>query len=362
MLTNLRETDFWQEECLNYSLLSYIIQKPSNEKFFEAFISQIKKSNNISFIALLYVYEKKRERLVELINKYFPEIFNRILNTNIFSDEMLHEYSFYSLISSELNVLKEMNEEEKFKEYIEGQSTYYGLQQKKNDTLISALKGLDIQFDEINIDENNEFYSRVYEENLYKLNYKNICVFLKTMYNFSDNELNDKKCLTLIFSEPEQPLCKYVRENINEVVCAVLDGIDGVINDSEECVLCVLNSESVSEENKLLYLKKCSIKIKNIEEIQDVQYRVEAIKEGKAMCTVENIINYYNVDKLSDALIKFINDSMVDLDFSNYEFQPVAVKSTFFKECVAAVNLNDEKYIQILRTLKLNFQTLMLRD
>ena len=355
VLTYLRETDFWQEECLNYSLLSYVIKKTVNEKYFEAFISQIKKSNNVGFVASLYSYEKDRERLVELINKHFPEFFSKILYTYVFSDEMLQEYSFYSLICSEINVLNGMNKGDMFKAYIEGQSSYYSFQHKNMNTLLESIKGLGIRFDEISINENMVFYNTIYEENLYKLNYKNICTFITTMYNFVPEEIDWTKCLTLIFSEETQPLYKYVVENLDEAVYAVLEGTEGLISDSGDCILCILNSELVSEENKLQYLKRLSTKIEKIEDIQDNQYRVEAIKEEKAICSVENIMNCYNIEKLSDTLIKFINESVEKLNFNNYEFLSTTVKNTFFKEVVAAGNLKDEKYQQILSTLKLSY-------
>lgn len=362
VLSNLRETDFWQEECLNYSLISYLLNPSVDSKFFEAFMSQIKKTDNIAFLVSLYDQEQNRERLVELINRNFPDFFKKLLKGYLYNEEMLQEYSFYSLDNSSLDVLENMNEGGVFKEYIEGQNRYYSLHVINIERLIITLKSLDVRFENVSFTENELLFRKIYEDNIYKLNYENIHMFLNAMYTLDVDEVDYTKCLTMVFSESEQPLCKYVCANMDEAVSAVLVGTDGTIRDNNACILDVLNSDKVSDENKLLYMERLSTKIDNIEEILDIRYRVEAIKTGKAKCTVENIITYYDIEKLSDILISFINESSAELDFSSYEFKSATVKNAFFKECVATSKLNDEKYRQMVSSLKIKFPNFNIKN
>lgn len=362
VLSNLRETDFWQEECLNYSLISYLLNPSVDSKFFEAFMSQIKKTDNIAFLVSLYDQEQNRERLVELINRNFPDFFKKLLKGYLYNEEMLQEYSFYSLDNSSLDVLENMNEGGVFKEYIEGQNRYYSLHVINIERLIIILKSLDVRFENVSFTENELLLRKIYEDNIYKLNYENIHMFLNAMYTLDADEVDYTKCLTMVFSESEQPLCKYVCANMDEAVSAVLVGTDGTIRDNNACILDVLNSDKVSDENKLLYMERLSTKIDNIEEILDARYRVEAIKTGKAKCTVENIISYYDIEKLSDILISFINESSAELDFSSYEFKSATVKNAFFKECVATSKLNDEKYRQMVSSLKIKFPNFNIKN
>ena len=117
--------------------------------------------------------------------------------------------------------------------------------------IIKGLNLMMIKFQSINYDICNKgLFRAVYENDLYQLNYSLIALMLEYIYEIKDYEAYNTKNYTLVMSMPEEPLAKYVQENINEYINIIVESCNQGINDEEDIALSIINNESIENSSK----------------------------------------------------------------------------------------------------------------
>ena len=160
------------------------------------------------------------------------------------------------------------------------------------------------------------------------------------------------KNYTFLLSHPDSPITKYVKQNINEYFSVVLQISEGTILDDENVALAVLNNSELTIEHKQSYISALSITITSIKEITDSSLWSSLLDDNIVQYSECNIMDCFNVLKLSESVISYINRCDIDLDFSKTDYDEDA-KEKLFVSVSKRNDIDNSKYKQIL--VSLNF-------
>ena len=179
--------------------------------------------------------------------------------------------------------------------------------------IINTFENLGVSFVDIRKQiSTSELFDAIYKDNLYELNADNISTILEKKYG---KRISDRysAILTMIFEDVTQPLYDYVQMNLEDVVNIEIDNSDQIEDDATTAVE-VLNGE-VSVDTLKKYVQKLDICIYDITDIQDKTLWKELIATSNVDASITNILSFFQEFGLTDALTKFINDSVNELDF-----------------------------------------------
>ena len=116
---------------------------------------------------------------------------------------------------------------------------------------------------------------------------------LETEYHIEDTDNVSKHYISSIYSQPEQPLYRYMQENADLFMESILDSpVDGFMDNSNDAVQ-IINHPAIAKEYKVAYIKKLETLIDMLANINDVMYQTELIAKQGVQYTVNNILEYF---------------------------------------------------------------------
>jgi hypothetical protein len=207
---------------------------------------------------------------------------------------------------------------------------------------------------------NKEILEALYINNLYTISIENIVIWLKNQYKL--DFVDETKLTSLIFSEQEQRLSKYIVDNIEEYMTLVLSKDIQILSDAENIIVFILNIPGLSNSSKVSFVNRQTQKIEDISNVNDKELWDNLIKHMRVKDSCENIINYfvYKEKKISDALVDFINSSENDIQFSNDYIQKLfdeTTSSDFFDAVILENRIGNDKYKMILMDYGLYYES-----
>lgn len=147
--------------------------------------------------------------------------------------------------------LDKVNENAAFTEYINEANDYLAIKSPHVEKLISAFKQLNVCFPEIDYDcSEKSLLLAVYENDLYELNFRNIAMFLKNVWQIDSAEDIIHKSYTIISSNKSSPLYNRISNNMSEYVGILLKECNGRILDDECVAIDLLNCTDISKSQK----------------------------------------------------------------------------------------------------------------
>lgn len=347
VMQNLSVSDFSQEEILNYDIFEYIINTRVAKDFLIELIDFLKNNNLYSFVEEFFSLDRSRENMVIRINEIWPEFFGAIVDCHDIAQEFVDKFSVYSLICSSAEVLEEINETGVLVDYIGKQENY--LQDSfDNEKLLNSMFGLGVKFEIINFeDASGILLQYIYEHNMYEINLHNIQGFLQKYY--AVGLVDEKKIMTQVLSEREQPLAQYIQDNIEQVLIIIMDGVSNQFEDSQETLCYIANIDVDDEEVKYQFLGR-EDKIDDILCIESKQSRSEIITRKLLACSANNILKIFGYEKLCDELITFINNGECEIDYANSDIAP-DIKKAFVMAVMKTNEIVVDRYEEILSQL-----------
>ena len=335
VVSNLIPEDFLQEETLNFDLLEYLLGSENNKEYLGNLAIQLQEKMQLEFISQYFALNEKRVEFVRWLNKQWTGLFSYAYKGRKLSREFLFLYSLYSVAYCSIDVLTEMNEEQVFSHFISNQEDFLIDSNCTTDQMIDKFVDLDIKFETINPQSNTSLLTGVYENNLYVINATNIRLFLSFAYQI-DEKIIQGHIMTAIMSKKDQPLCKYVCSNLNNTIeitnAMSTEGVD----DDEEIILYILNSEQVNEETKEMYISLLKTVLHDLSKVMDENCRDNLLNRHLVDESAENICEYFSKQSLTDVLIRFINEISSELDFSLVDYDENIIQQ--FAECIQASN------------------------
>ena len=335
VVSNLIPEDFLQEETLNFDLLEYLLGSENNKEYLGNLAIQLQEKMQLEFISQYFALNEKRVEFVRWLNKQWTGLFSYTYKGRKLSKEFLFLYSLYSVAYCSIDVLTEMNEEQVFSHFISNQEDFLIDSNCTTDQMIDKLVDLDIKFETINPQSNTSLLTGVYENNLYVINATNIRLFLSFAYQI-DEKVIQGHIMTAIMSKKDQPLCKYVCSNLNNTIEIINAMSTEGVDDDEEIILYILNSEQVNEETKEMYISLLKTVLHDLSKVMDENCRDNLLNRHLVDESAENICEYFSKQSLTDVLIRFINEISNELDFSLVDYDENIIQQ--FAECIQASN------------------------
>lgn len=353
VVSRLRLVDFDQEEILNFDLLTYLMQTQSHIEYLERFFNQLRETRNFKFIGAYFDVTTEMPLYIKHLNIRWPELFNTVLEEETFLESQIRKYSIFSIYYSEDDTIKLINQDNCLSDYISNTYDYLAIDNPKMDRLIHCFKLLGvcfIGFDYVKL--NKELFYAVYENSLYKINADNLRLIQTAILGEKNHENIVHKNYTFLLSHPESAITKYVNQNINEYFSVVLQISGGTILDEENVAIAVLNNSELTIENKQSYISALSTTITSIKEIADSSLWSSLLDADIVQYSEHNIMDCFNVIKLSESVISYINRCDIDLDFSQTDYDEDN-KEKLFGSVIICNDIDNLKYRQIL--VSLNF-------
>lgn len=351
VVSRLRLVDFDQEEILNFSLLTYLLHTQTHIEYLERFIDQLKETGNFKFIGAYIDVTSEMHLFIKYLNIRWPEAFCTALNEQVLSDSQIRKYSIYSIYFSDETILKLVNKDNCLCDYISNSPDYLAIDNADINKLIHGFKLLEICFVGFDYETlNKDLFHAVYQESLYVINAENLkLIQMKILGISNDNDIVHKN-YTLLLSHPDSAITQYINRNINEYFGIVLQICGGVILDDENTVVLVLNNSELINEHKLAYISALRTTIVFISEVNDHDLWAELLDAGIVQHSERNVMDSFNVLKLSESVISYINRCNVQLDFSKLKDEE-SIKEKLFDSVIECGNILNSKYEQILVSL-----------
>ena len=335
VVSNLIPEDFLQEETLNFDLLEYLLGSENNKEYLGNLAIQLQEKMQLEFISQYFALNEKRVEFVRWLNKQWTGFFSYAYKGRKLSKEFLFLYSLYSVAYCSIDVLTEMNEEQVFSYFISNQEDFLIDSDCATDQMIDKLIDLDIKFETINPQSNTSLLTGVYENNLYVINATNIRLFLSFAYQI-DEKIIQGHIMTVIMSKKDQPLCEYVCSNLNNTIEIINAMSTEGVDDDEEIILYILNSEQVNEETKEMYISLLKTVLHDLSKVMDANCRDDLLNRHLVDESAENICEYFSKQSLTEVLIRFINEISNELDFSLVDYDENIIQQ--FAEYIQASN------------------------
>ena len=349
----LRVIDFYEEETLNFDLLNGLLRNQQKSKYQEclfALIKQIRNKKYFDFVSKFYDSQKFDVLFIRKLNEQYPDFFSYVELNKELPAEQIKRFSLDTIRLSDEKVIQNVNIDNCLTNYISNQDDYLNIEKPDVEKLISRFDFLDVRFKKIAYDKSDiDLFTGVYENNLYELTFENIKLMIDSKYKENDLYDIEHRNYTIIQKEPESPLALYIAENMERYVNELLKNCGDVVEDSEECAIELINSSSISEEEKEKYVEFLTTIISDISKIENKKLWGNMLIKGIAEKTVSNIIYYYEEYSLDTILVEFINQCNEDMDYSIIEKDfGNEIAGEFFEKVVINNDINIEKYEKIL--------------
>ncbi|WP_143558806.1 YobI family P-loop NTPase, partial [Snodgrassella alvi] len=354
-----QQSMFEQPEVLNIDLVNYLLGSFTVYTYeVTTILNQLVHEANLKFINAFWPSsnEKNLERFVQLLNKHCPQVFMLMLNSTTVSNNIIKDFSIKTLYFSSQDIIATINTDNHIlSNYIANIHDYLIIDKPDVAQLIKQFIFLEIKFKEIEYKTaNKDLFNVVYQNDLYELNFTNIQLMLATQYTSVSKENIIYQNYTSIMKKPDSPLAKYVALNIDAYIHIMLANCEQQIKDDETDVLQLLNHKDISEEHKLEYIDYLYTTITRLDKVKNTELWQKLLYPGKLDYNEENILCYFqHTQEVDEPLIEFINSNEKALDFKPIcNDENVDVRGNFFAKVIINQNISDNKYGEILSTLK----------
>ena len=375
ILSRLQPISFSYVEVLNLDLIDMLlIEARIYPEHIAILFKQLEETENFDYIAFHWENCKKerlKERFIEALNNHWPNIFDRIIAKSTMSDKQKRNYVLDSFYYSHIDEIVKMNSSGVLSEYISSNPNFLNISEPRIPAIIDRFTTLNIKFISLDYETSNEaLFREVYEEKMYIFNMENVLLMLRNIYGVSgtDTELVQKS-FSLVFGKTDEPLAKYVEENIETHLAMVLALCEKQIMDNEDIAIKIINHSAIKElENKMTYIRYLMTPITDINKVT-VKHLWPALLDAQIVKhSDKNILSYYfhSDNKLDIALTNFINKEMpAPLDFNRKTIASVygAEKDVEFAlEIIGCNEIKNEQYKAVISAIGISLSTFDVSD
>ncbi|GHT10337.1 putative membrane protein YobI [Planctomycetales bacterium] len=353
----LQITDFDQPETLNFALLSFLLNCDKADEI-KRLMEQVQKDNYLDFVSQFLTREKDIEQFVRSLNQYCPAVCLKFLKDQTIRDQQKHDYAVDTLLYSQSQDIEKINAGNCLENYIAHNSSFLNIENPHIEKICTELALLDVKFIQIDYtNANKELFQAVYQRDLYVLNESNISLILNEVYGTESTGVWHRS-YTLIRSKQDEPLLKYVNENIDAYFDLVMKLCESTITDDEPSAIEILNNENIDIKKREQYIDFLQTEISSIKSIKDKKLWSVIFSRSIVCNSTENTLEYFfNSGKgLDNVLIEFVNAKpALKFDYEKIDEQFGEGKATAFLSAIIKCNgINNQKYKIIIKTLLKN--------
>lgn len=193
----------------------------------------------------------------------------------------IRQYSIDTLCYCNNDTITKVNIDDCLTKYISESPDYINIKNPNIDKLISAFLHIGVSFISIDYEKSDiNLLNEVYKNNLYVLNFDNISIMLKHENMIENHSDIIHKNYTVIQSQEDYLLKKYILDNMPIYIEIILNNCDGCISDDESSAISLLNSDKIDIDKKKGYVKFLSTIINNITEVLNTELWPIIMKRG----------------------------------------------------------------------------------
>jgi hypothetical protein len=359
LFSKIKSVDYSKVSILNFSLLDYLIETNNLEKI-NLIIKLLKKQNknSIQFIEQYLQATTENNRGYFLINltEEFSSFWNLVFLKSDFSIKKIEIYLQYIFKYINDELLQKIDKNHILSDHISKLERLDFLDENVNiESFKKFLKHSAVEFENLEYkEEQKDLFEFIYEEYIYRINYKMIEFFISDYYN--DIEVIEKlkkSNYTTIKNSNKEKLIVFIDDNIEVYLNNILLKLDNNNNESQESVLAILNNSKVIEKTKIEFIKKVSFSIKELLKIKDLKIREILLKQNKIDIKWSNIIIFYlGENAFSDVLVNYLNINehykLLSKDIIKYSEE--SIESNFTSDLINS-NISLEAFSFLINSL-----------
>lgn len=358
ILLRMKQSDFGQEEALNFTLLEYLLTSQTHESYLRKLLEQLKETSNFEFIISYFDWTKNQTVFVKNLNLCWKELFFIMTARKMMTQSQQHLYSLATLYCSTDEELKEANYLDCLCVYISKSDTYLDIREPQIQKIISGFKLLNVKFSKILYEvSNKELLMEVLNNECYELNSDNIIMILEKIFNIDDLNSIMHKNYTLIQQQPDKFLSNYIHEDMESYLNVILEMCEGLIEDEEVFALNIINMEDVSLEQKKCYVDALKTIIQSLSSVTEKALWIQLMENELISYTEDNVMLYFlGSHKLDKTLVDYINRGDQKLNFAKVEKEYTDEQlEELFESVIRCNSIRDTKYEEILVSLKYRY-------
>lgn len=323
ILNRMRDIDFDQLESLNFDLFTYMLQHGNTN--LPRYIAMMQRNKASDFVIEYFGKNHVMPELIQNLSKYWPDFFSQSIANRWFDKESQKEYSVNALLYLGTEELQAINLDGCLTEYISQMPNFLCIDNPDVEKLIVSFEALGVVF--VTIDEENAdpaLLNAIYEKDLYVLNADNIIVMLHTQYSIHDDEGIEHHIYTIIISQPNSPISKYIATHAEDYMQTYLGMCNGWVDDSEVSEMAILNSDSISLTTKEKYISLMRTQISDIKNVSCFECWEWMFEKGIVAFSEHNALAmFFQKKELTSLLINYINKTQcaINCDAIRNEYQ-----------------------------------------
>lgn len=361
----LQYYEFKQTEILNIEMVDYVLAEKQNSSAENYLIEQLSdgSSKSMSFIKEYLQYGKCYERIILLICANTSRFWYNIISDNSVSTTSAFEYLNLILRCAYIkDVLKQDEVDDNYHPLssflMDNVDSLNIISKVPNKTQIELIKGLNVCFSDHDLSKiHNDIKECIFTNNKYALN----PFMMQQLFSWKNPLLLDEyesKNYSAIQHLEYEPLLQRIDEEFSEYIANVFLSIDN--NTKEDMAIINLILDRLLPDNYDLciqVIEKCDYVWNKISECcanSEIDYGEtkqqvwqHLLSKNKIICSVENVISYYNnysFDSVLDdyfsanaeQLLVHINDPVVTDEFKNTALLKISDNNVFRKFVKAA--------------------------
>lgn len=355
----ITEDNFLSAEIRNYNLIDYILEQ-EKEKYVEKFVNQMREKMDFDFISKYFLKTENKGLFVRAMCMYWDGAILAMFSCENEKMSMLEIQDFVicCLANCSFDIISKQNKEDRLKKHIENEFDSAKCNAEDCNAIRSSLAVLKVKFENIEKQVSSEdLRESVYFSELYVLNKSNIYYILINYYHFTEEKIKGKE-MTAIFSDENQPLFAYVKNNLNTVLKNILRENDEILDD--KCVAkSIIEDETIDDGIKDEYLEMYRYQFDNLEEIDASQWDKVILYDVVEHTAKAIFIYFSHVGKeLTNELVTFINGSVEPIDYSLASDVDEKLKELFWNNCRDCNDLDIDRYSEIVSQLGKEIVTL----
>lgn len=314
----IQERYFETTSVLNYNVVDcLLLYETSNQKKIDTLFELLNTNKSPKIIEFINSYINEESSQLPRFIKYLvikvPDIWIKLKDIYNLSDELLKKYVklFFEFANPEDigritkrrsfdSFLSEIPDFIKFANSIKNANGFISYLENYGTIFVKNL--------EYNEDDNESYFEYLYANKYYTLNEKNIFAILKRN-NISINRTDFHKSpfSTLYRVNALTLMIEYIKSSPEIFLKNIVLKSPEKIDEPEEIVSIILNSEIVSSEIKDLFLDKLENRIQYINGINEFSNKSLVFKLNKVAPTWQNAFDYYLSSENSELNIDLIN-------------------------------------------------------